>query len=919
MRSDYCRLIFTFLLLFMVAASFSFITQAAEPADFENVAESRQLKLLINRDTTEIAVQHKDSGNIWYSNPPGEDYNEQLVIQYFDPADLTQRMNNFEDSIELGQFDFTSLDNGIKITYNLGEEWADDDVIPLMISQERMEDKVLANLEEEEQEAILAHYNLITLRELREGEERASLSGVDLDELLGDYTLTIVQKDLSVSERTDLIRILFNRIVDQEAVENRSDIQFGHLEHLLDVPAYARVDRLVPWDRQDLIDLFNKAGYTPEDAVFDHSNNFIGIPERNIEIFQVSLEYVLKGDSLVVRVPIEDIEYPVNVYTDEDYIRGASEYYDSGDELLEHFGRIGGDEVTFPLHSIEILPYFGASPAGSDGYLFIPDGSGALVDTTVPQGLNYRKEVYGQDKTVEPGDKVFLQDKVNQEQIHLPVFGIKDEDTGFLAIIEGGDAFSRINARMAGRVIPYNRLYSDFVVQPYGQIELEEVGRSERGGDKMIHVFPDELPREDIQIRYTFLEGSDANYSGMAKSYREYLLQNGVLPEHNLTGDIPFHLHLKGAVPKLYPVMGVSWRVSEPMTRYNEVITVTEDFRDLGIENIDVRYTGWMKGGIEHRFPANLRLENNLGTRDEFMNIAEAEIFSENENVDFFPDVRMLELYPTRGFRVRRDASERLNRDYAFYELTEGGERRYNLSPGRLEYVLAGFMDEYEKLEIGNLSLRDLGSGLNSDFAEGENYDRISARNIIMDSFTDLAGSRNMNLMVSGANKYALPFTRDVVTMPLNATEFRLVSDSVPFYQMVVHGSMNYVGEPLNFSDEIRREVLRMVEGGSYPSFLLTFEDSLELKNTDYDYLYTTQYQQWIKQAEDIYREVNEVLKQVRGEYIREHQKLEEGLFLVEYENNKGIIVNYNKQEKEYEDIVVAPESFSIFDIERGS
>ena len=42
----------------------------------------------------------------------------------------------------------------------------------------------------------------------------------------------------------------------------------------------------------------------------------------------------------------------------------------------------------YPISAIQILPFFGAANLDQTGYIFIPDGSGALID------LNNGKEHY---------------------------------------------------------------------------------------------------------------------------------------------------------------------------------------------------------------------------------------------------------------------------------------------------------------------------------------------------------------------------------------------------------------------------------------------------------------------------------------------------------------------------------------------
>ena len=96
-------------------------------------------------------------------------------------------------------------------------------------------------------------------------------------------------------------------------------------------------------------------GYSPLDATQDHIDNNINPTIPNLEIFEISVEYALDGDSLLVTIPVDDIKYPIKVVDFE------------------------GEEHTFPIVFVEVLPYFSAAGLNDEGYILVLDGSGALI------------------------------------------------------------------------------------------------------------------------------------------------------------------------------------------------------------------------------------------------------------------------------------------------------------------------------------------------------------------------------------------------------------------------------------------------------------------------------------------------------------------------------------------------------------
>src|SRR5690625_2557766 len=96
------------------------------------------------------------------------------------------------------------------------------------------------------------------------------------------------------------------------------------------------------------------------------------------------------------------------------------------------------------LISMEIYPFFGAvNEDDIPGYLFIPDGSGALVrfESNKKGVTPYVGPIYGRDEGIQ-SRRAVNEDVVPVEQITMPVFGMVHgaKQNGFIAIVEDGYA-----------------------------------------------------------------------------------------------------------------------------------------------------------------------------------------------------------------------------------------------------------------------------------------------------------------------------------------------------------------------------------------------------------------------------------------------------------------------------------------------
>ena len=103
--------------------------------------------------------------------------------------------------------------------------------------------------------------------------------------------------------------------------------------------------------------------------------------------------------------------------------------------------------------SLGLLPYFLTSATDveyDDGYMFIPDGSGALInlDSTKVKEYHYSASWYGGDRLINST----TYNSVNP-QMMMPVFGMKTSDSTVLAIIENGAEAATLDAILRIRII----------------------------------------------------------------------------------------------------------------------------------------------------------------------------------------------------------------------------------------------------------------------------------------------------------------------------------------------------------------------------------------------------------------------------------------------------------------------------------
>ena len=146
--------------------------------------------------------------------------------------------------------------------------------------------------------------------------------------------------------------------------------------------------------------------------------------------------------------------------------------------------------------------------------------------------------------------------------------------------------------------------------------------------------------------------------------------------------------------------------------------------------------------------------------------------------------------------------------------------------------------------------------------------------------------------MLSEPALYLLKSAKYVASLPISAkTAYDGNVTAIPFLQLVLHGSVYYAGEPLNFSGDLEYSVLKCVEYGCMPSAVLLYRSV----RGDYITYYVTQ----CPRLAEIYERMNYELSDLFARRITGHTKVDEGVYCTEYGNTSLVYVNYTSSSVE--------------------
>ncbi|MBS5661485.1 MAG: hypothetical protein KHW79_09430 [Clostridiales bacterium] len=637
---------------------------------------------------------------------------------------------------------------------------------------------------------------------------------------------------------------------------------------------YVVYDGLADFVSQKLESQIISAGYTKEDLEKDQEENGVEAEDESIS-FRIPIEYRLEKDSLTAKVVAEEIVTPSNAH----------------------------------LLTLDLLPYFGAADEKQEGYMLVPDGCGAIIrlnNGKASQGT-YQMPLYGTDLSTEQTDNL------TQKQIlSLPVYGMKQGDSSFLAVIESGAAIANIRAAVGGTTNSYNNIYPSFTLN---NTQKADVPYSQATS---MYFYQKEMASCDLQVRFCFLNKDDADYSGMARRYQQYLIENGVFTQTSQY-EPALYLNLLGAINQEDNVFGIPVQKTVALTSFSEAETIVKTLKDKGVGSVVVRYEGWCNGGLLHSALTDIKVQKQLGGLkaqkkfQSFMEESGNRVYWDMD-LQYIPKNTLLD-----GYSSIFDSPRTIIGETAFsqqYNLVSGKSilQTALLSPGKYSDFAKQAINSLAGCAGQDVSIGSMSNMLYSDFNSGKQFDRQQAAEAAAQTAALFRNSGKV--LGSQPSDYVFESLSEVMNAPGSSNGYSLFDEEVPFYQMVIHGYLSYAGEPLNYANSIEDEILRMIETGTMPGFEWMYQSNSVLKKIDADY-FAVSYREWLDDAIETYTKVSGALNGLQGRRIVAHSKTA-GVSCTEYDDGTKVYVNYNETDAAVDGHTVKARDYFVIKGGRG-
>ncbi len=613
--------------------------------------------------------------------------------------------------------------------------------------------------------------------------------------------------------------------------------------------------------KEKLEEAFAAIGYTEE----EYEKDLLFYPASgadNKKVYNISLVYRLEGDELVVEVPFEEVEY-------------NSEY---------------------PITEISLLPYFGAGSSEEEGFLFVPEGSGAIIDfNNGKTNLSaYYAQVYGWDYGMKR-DVV-----VDETRAAFPVFGISHADGAMIGVVDDYSSFATIQADIAGKRGSYNYAYASYEMVHGSKMDISAKN------DTTIIAYEKSLPEGSIRQTYRFIEGN--TYSDMAKAYREDLLEKYPELQKVDNAQAPVSVELIAAIDRVKQVVGMPVTLPEVLTDFASAEEILNDLASNGYGNLSVRYTGWMNGGIDHSLPEDIDITSGMGGKKGLNSLAS---LADSLGAELYLTGRTQNAYDSNifdGFSKTSDAAKYISREVVetpvfstiwFGGLNEGRmEEHVLLRPSVCVTLMESIADYAGNLNVG-VGFEDVGYMLSGDYNPRRAVTREASLDMQVEKLAEIKAA-GTPIVMSVGNEYALPYASLITDLNLTGKEYLLIDKKVPFYEIAIHGLVDYTGSAINLTGNAVDTVLKCAETGAGLSFTFFAEDADILQGTEYMDFFGANYDGWKDKANAYATRYEKEMAGLNNQYITEHRILADGVTATVYEDNTVVYVN--KTTSEYTD-----------------
>ena len=621
---------------------------------------------------------------------------------------------------------------------------------------------------------------------------------------------------------------------------------------------------------------FASVGYDQEQYELDLQNVAV-TSESHGPYFNATLILRLEGNQLVAEVPYNEITY----------------------------------EADYPLTFVSVLPMFGAAGTEDEGFIFIPEGSGGVINYNngkLSQSAYYAN-LYGWDYGMERTEAV------SETENTFAVFGMGQPDGAFICVIEGASSYGGIYADISGRFNSFNTVYCKYNLIHYGQFKLS--GRT----NEQVLMYENTIPDDTIVQRYCFVDAD--NYVEMAEAYGDYLRSKPEFKQEQADPEVPIHVELIGAINKTVPKLGIPVDSVVAVTTFEDAQQIMDELLDSGVKHLNIRMTGWSNGGVRQKVLTGVHTLGQLGGDSGLKKlIADANA----KGVSLYLDGISCFAYNSGLFdgfvptlHAARFTTRELVKLYPYYIVTyqqqDSSDPYYLVKPRVANDYANNLIKGVKDRDATGVAFRDIGNLLSADYYKNETVTREQVKAMNIEALKK-AQELGLRISIKKGNDYAISYADLITDMNLTGRKYTIIDQSVPFYQIALHGLRNYTGEAINLSGDYRNSLLESAEYGAGLNFTFMKADTSVLQDSAYSCYTAASYDRWKDEVLPMILRYQTEMSGLNSQRITGHEALTNEVHVTTYEDGTRVYVNYSGTEYKKGSVTVPARDYVV---ERGN
>ena len=422
-------------------------------------------------------------------------------------------------------------------------------------------------------------------------------------------------------------------------------------------------------------------------------------------------------------------------------------------------------------------------------------------------------------------------------------------------------------------------------------------------------------PYEDIKVEFHKIDKPDAEYSDMAKEYRNYQLRHGFTPlKERLNPELNY------SVESVNVRIRMGWKPvpcqipeqteeNEPdvytACTFDDVIKVMEEYKRVGVEKAEFCLVGWNMKGHDGRWPQILPVESSFGGECALKRLIAT---ADRLGYAITCHTNSTDMYSISDRFNRDDIATDKDGSLSVEAVRWGGGRTYNICPKRAYEISMETLPEVAALGFRGMHYIDVITC--TPPRECNNPHHIINKkeaghyfDLLFKKTKDMFGS----VGCEGAYDYYLKECDYALYVSFadyadDSTRYELCDKTIPFWQLVYHGivASNPYSRTVNYAiSENADDMLKVIEFGGKPQ--VYYYAKFVSDGTD-----------WIGKGDFGCRTSDEIrfsalkvaetaksyseLSYLQYEFMEEHREISPNVFETKYSDGSIVTVNYNKK-----------------------